>query len=387
MKKKFVHLCEEFEYTWIGKDNGMIPIYAREILGYESEIITCNLKNDLPDEIRGVKIVKIPRWIKKVRNFLPFIIFIKRLPTYYYLIKNAKEIDVLMLFHITKCSYWNAFFYKKFNPNGKIYVKSDFNLDVYKKEIARVEMRPKSIREYFKKRREIREYEKRKKLVKMVDKISYETINNYEVMKDNYAGISTIEKTLYLPNGYDDLDIEENYSIKKMEEKENIFITVGRLGTYEKNTEMLLDALSKIEMKNWKFYFIGSVEENFNKKIEEFYRKNPEKKENVVFTGEIKSKKELYEYYNRAKVFVLSSRYESFGIVLVEALAFNNYILSTDTGAIRDILSNNAGEIIDENNLIEKIKNIINNNVNIDTKNNTTDDFKYSKIIKRLEKI
>lgn len=387
MKKKFVHLCEEFEYTWIGKDNGMIPIYAKEVLGYEAEIITCNLKNDLPDEIRGVKIVKIPRFIRNIRNFLPFIIFIKRLPTHYYLIKNAKKIDILMLFHITKCSYWNAFFYKRFNPNGKIYIKCDFNLDVYRKEIARTEMKPKNLREYFRKNREIKEYNKRKKLVQMSDKISYETTNNYEVMKNEYAGVSTEGKVIYLPNGYDDLDIKENYSIKKMGEKENIFITVGRLGTYEKNTEMLLNSLSKVELKNWKFYFIGSIEETFHSKIEEFYKKNPDKKDRVVFTGEIKSKKELYEYYNRAKVFVLSSRYESFGIVLVEALAFNNYILSTDTGAIRDILSNNAGDIIDENNLVEKIKNIVNNNADIDTKNNMVDDFKYSNIIKRLEKI
>ena len=27
MKKTFLHISEEFEYTWLGKDNGMIPIY------------------------------------------------------------------------------------------------------------------------------------------------------------------------------------------------------------------------------------------------------------------------------------------------------------------------------------------------------------------------
>ncbi len=58
---KFVHICEEFEYTWIGKDNGMIPIYAHNVLGFESEIVTCNLKEDLPQDIRGVKIIKISR--------------------------------------------------------------------------------------------------------------------------------------------------------------------------------------------------------------------------------------------------------------------------------------------------------------------------------------
>lgn len=386
MRKNFVHICEEFEYTWIGKDNGMIPIYVHEILGYNSKIVTCDLKKDLPNEIRGVEVVKISRWIKKIGNFAPFIIFIKRIPLYYWLIKNAKNIDILMLFHITKCSYWNTYFYKKFNPNGKVYIKADFNLEVYKKELERTQMVPKNLKEFFRKRREIKEYNKRKKLVKMVDKISYETKKNYEIMKDNYAGVGVIGKTFYLPNGYDDIYLKNNFKIKKFEEKENIFLTVGRLGTYEKNTELILSTLEKIDLKNWKFYLIGPVEKEFKEKIDIFFENNPSKRENIIFTGIIKDKKELYNYYNRAKVFVLSSRYESFGIVLSEALAFNNYILSTDTGAIRDILNGSNGDIITaENNLADMMEEIINGKdivINDLTKSN---EFKYSNIIKKVQ--
>lgn len=384
MKKTFVHICEEFEYTWLGKDNGMIPIYVHEILGYDSKIVTCNLKKDLPEKIRGVEIIKIPRWIKKIGNFAPIVIFIKRIPLYYWLIKNAKSIDVLMLFHITKCSYWNTYFYKKFNPRGKVYVKADFNLEVYQKELERTVMTPKSLKEFFRKRREIKEYNKRRKLVRMVDNISYETKKNYDIMKDNYAGISTVEKTFYLPNGYDDMYIKQHFKINSFKEKENIFLTVGRLGTYEKNTELILNTLEKVDLKNWKFYFIGSVEQEFQEKINVFFEKNPSKKKNIIFTGIIKNKKELYDYYNRAKIFILSSRYESFGIVLSEALAFNNYILSTDTGAIRDILDGTNGEIINENNLSILMQEIINGK-NIVINDSKINEFKYSNIIKTLK--
>lgn len=387
MKKNFVHICEELEATWLGKDNAMIPIYTHEVLGYESEIVTCNLKNDLPDEYRGVKITKIPRWIKKVRNFLPIIIYIKRIPLYCWIIKNAKNIDILMLFHITKCSYWEAMLYRKFNPNGKIYVKADFNPKVYDKEMERQEIKPKNLREFFRKRREINEYNKRKKLVKIVDLISYETKEAFEKMKDSYAEVSTKNRTIYLPNGYDDKIIDE-IEKKSYEEKENIFITVGRLGTYEKNTELILEALEKVDLKDWKFYLIGSITDEFQKKIEEFYKKNPTKKEKVIFLGEIKNKKELYEYYNKAKVFVLTSRWESFGIVLVEALAFNNYILSTKIGAINDIFElENVGEIVTEKNLSNKIESIISrkriNFLNLETK----EKFKYTNIIKGLKEL
>ncbi|MGL5461026.1 MAG: glycosyltransferase [Cetobacterium sp.] len=392
-KKNFVHICEEFEYTWIGKDNGMIPIYVKEILDYESKIITCNLKNDLPDEIRDVEIIKIPRWLKKMKKFAPWVMFLKRIPLYRYICKNAKDIDVLMLFHITKCSYWNAYFYKKFNPHGKIFIKADFNLKVYEKEIEKTKMNPKNLREFFRKRREIKEYNKRKKLVSMADLISYETEEAYKKMKDSYAGISTKGKTIMLPNGYDDLLIKKNFKLKNYSEKENIFLTVGRLGTEEKNTEFLLKVLETTELKDWKFFFVGGIENKFQRKIDDFFQKFPEKKEQIIFTGIVKDRDVLYEYYNRSKVFVLPSKWESFGIVMVEALAFNNYILTSNTCAAKDITNDEeVGEIfpIDEmKTLKEKMEKIIDGKLDLAKKENKIihqkEKFKYSKLIERIK--
>lgn len=389
---KFVHICEEFEYTWIGKDNGMIPIYAHNVLGFESEIVTCDLKEDLPEDVRGVKIVKIPRWFKKMKKFAPWVMFIKRIPLYRYICKNAKDIDVLMLFHVTKCSYWNAFFYKKFNPNGKVFIKADFNLDVYEKEIKKTQMKPRNLREFFRKRREIKEYDKRKKLVQIANLISYETREAYDKMKNSYAGVSTEGRTILLPNGYDDLLIEKNFKLKNYEEKENIFLTVGRLGTEEKNTEFLLKVLEKVDLKDWKFFFIGSIESKFQKKIDDFFQRFPEKKESIIFTGIVKDRELLYEYYNRSKVFILPSKWESFGIVMVEAMAFNNYVLTSNTCAAKDITdAEKVGEIfsiVDENELIEKVRKIIDGKIDLQKKEKLIDNyknrFKYSSIIKSL---
>lgn len=389
---KFVHICEEFEYTWIGKDNGMIPIYAHNVLGFESEIVTCDLKEDLPEDVRGVKIVKIPRWFKKMKKFAPWVMFIKRIPLYRYICKNAKDIDVLMLFHVTKCSYWNAFFYKKFNPNGKVFIKADFNLGVYEKEIKKTQMKPRNLREFFRKRREIKEYDKRKKLVQIANLISYETREAYDKMKNSYAGVSTEGRTILLPNGYDDLLIEKNFKLKNYEEKENIFLTVGRLGTEEKNTEFLLKVLEKVDLKDWKFFFIGSIESKFQKKIDDFFQRFPEKKESIIFTGIVKDRELLYEYYNRSKVFILPSKWESFGIVMVEAMAFNNYVLTSNTCAAKDITdTEKVGEIfsiVDENELIEKVRKIIDGKIDLQKKEKLIDNyknrFKYSSIIKSL---
>jgi len=391
MKKTFLHISEEFEYTWIGKDNGMIPIYMNEELGYESKILTVNLKKDLPDEVRGIKIIKVKRIFSFLSNFAYWTKLVKRINIFKYLIKNAKNIDVLMLFHVSRCSYWYAYFYKKYNPNGKIYIKADFNLGVYKKEWSIVNSKPKSLREFFKKRRESQEYSKRKKLIPMVDLISYESFEAFNYMKDSYAGVDTKNKTMYFPNGYDNKVIDK-IKIKSFKEKENIILTVGRLGTKEKNTELLLETLKEVDLKDWKVYLVGSIDKNFIEHKEKFFEDNPNLKEKIIFTGEIKDKEKLYEYYNKVKVFVLPSKWESFGIVMVEAMAFGNYIITSNTCAANDITNNNSiGKIIEidsKSQLKKEIEKAVQEKIELKNKYEETLkyvlNFKYSNLIKKL---
>lgn len=391
MKRTFLHISEEFEYTWIGKDNGMIPIYMNEELSYESKILTVNLKKDLPDEVRGIKIIKVKRIFSFLSNFAYWTKLVKRINIFKYLIKNAKNIDVLMLFHVSRCSYWYAYFYKKYNPNGKIYIKADFNLGVYKKEWSIVNSKPKSLREFFKKRRESQEYSKRKKLIPMVDLISYESFEAFNYMKDSYAGVDTKNKTMYFPNGYDNKVIDK-IKIKSFKEKENIILTVGRLGTKEKNTELLLETLKEVDLKDWKVYLVGSIDKNFIEHKEKFFEDNPNLKEKIIFTGEIKDKEKLYEYYNKVKVFVLPSKWESFGIVMVEAMAFGNYIITSNTCAANDITNNNSiGKIIEidsKSQLKKEIEKAVQEKIELKNKYEETLkyvlNFKYSNLIKKL---
>jgi len=70
-------------------------------------------------------------------------------------------------------------------------------------------------------------------------------------------------------------------------------------------------------------------------------------KEKITFLGNIEDREQLYNLYNRAKIFVMTSNFESFGLVMVEAGYFGNYILTTNVISAMDITDNEkCGDVV-----------------------------------------
>ena len=89
--------------------------------------------------------------------------------------------------------------------------------------------------------------------------------------------------------------------------------------------------------------------------------------ENLVFIGPL-SWEELVPYYHKADAFVLFSDYETFLIVLLEAMATGTPIISTAVGIAQNLPSQ-CGLLVERNN-IEDLKNkmlqIVNGNTSFD---------------------
>lgn len=111
------------------------------------------------------------------------------------------------------------------------------------------------------------------------------------------------------------------------------FLAVGRL-TYAKGFELLIDAfarLSKTEY-DWRLIILGDgpdrgdllrlIEE---KGVEDRVRIDP-------FT------KNVQEYYSQASVFVLSSRWEGWGLVITEAMSHGLPVIASDLPVVHEIL-------------------------------------------------
>lgn len=358
-RKNLTLFFEFFDHEHLGKDPFMVPYYLGKIMNYEVKIIypLTESNKDLPSNIKGVSLCPLTIGTSKDAVAESF-----ARATYSYIWQHAKEIDVLMRFFDVDVSRKSAMIYKLRNPKGKVYIKMDVNPYGINDKAPSF---PRNLLASIKGRI----------LKSFVDVISCETQLALQKLKAspnpyNHWG----KKIVFMPNGFDEellssLHIDE----EKYAEKENVMITVGRLGTPQKNTPMLLQALAKADLKDWKVYLIGPIDSSLQPEIDAFYQQNPEKKNQVIFTGAIYDKKELWEFYNRSKAFILTSKWEGFALVYTEAQRFRNYIVSTKVGAASDVIEDGKyGDFIEQDDfegLAKKIDDIVSGSTDIDVYN------------------
>ena len=349
-KKKIVTLFSSKILNYhLVKDLGMVPYTFTKIFDFNSELVVFENKKEnysyLENEVKGLKLSFIKRGLKIAYLNIYF-------STLSYLFKNSKNIDILNLYHFGFDSIIYGIVYKKINPKGKLYLKLDTKTWVLKENL---EVKNKNRFWWNSYKLKFRLYF----IKKILDIASYENISSKNEIKE--AIPEFFSKFIHIPNGVSNKGEDKVFSFN---EKENIIITVGRIGTYEKDNQKLLKVISEINLKNWKVFFIGPVEKKFEKEIDDYFEQNQNLKDKVLITD----KEELFTYYNRAKVFCLTSRFEGFALVFPEALYARNYILTTNVGGAEDITK--FGEIgyifNDDIELKNRLKEIISEKINIE---------------------
>lgn len=323
MKKIFVTIFDRTKNFHLVKDVGQIPYHISKEHEYISKILTCkneNIYTYLNDEVKGLQLEFINNLKILKINFA--VIF--------YLIKNAKKIDILHQFHIRNYTLLYAMIYKIFNRKGINYIKADAN----EKDLLQ--------------RGSIIKKKYYKIIDKYVDFISFETNEIVKLVQEEKVFLKT--KFFKISNG-----IDEEY-LKKLDlnnidcsKKENIIIYVARIGSYQKNTELFLNAIEKVQLQDWKVYLIGEVDDNFKPFIKTYFDRNKNLVDKVIFKGNITSREKIYKYYKRSKIFCMTSRYEGFPLVYPEAIYFGNFILTTDVSGSKDITDNQKyGKIVSD---------------------------------------
>ncbi len=112
------------------------------------------------------------------------------------------------------------------------------------------------------------------------------------------------------------------------------FLAVGRFSRRHKGFDLLIEAFRIFAKENgeWTLDIVGKgVEEPIYRKMIKDYQLE-ERIHIHPFTNNIQ------KYYSEAQVYVLSSRWEGFGLVLVEAMAHGLPVISSDLPTSREIM-------------------------------------------------
>jgi glycosyltransferase involved in cell wall biosynthesis len=352
MSRTFVTIFPICENVHLTKDLGQIPYFLHKKYGYDSKIVSYKNSQEysnLENEVKGLKLEFLEnkgRWRFVEKAVVD------------YLRENAKKIDVLNLYLFSKHSFVYGLVYKRYNPSGKVFLK----LDGYNDTFAPGTSISHSVNPF--KNIFFRYLEK--KFLKKVNLISIENSEGESLVKSKFPLHS--EKVFYLPVGVNDLFLKEMFEgrTRNFDEKENIILTVGRIGESIKNNEMMLNAFALLKSEDWKLVMVGKVNPGFHKFIDDYFLTHPHLKEKIEFTDEIRDRKKLYEWYNRSKIFCMTSIRESFCHSIAEALYFGNYVVGTEgIMSMKDItLEGKLGAIVANNDhkaLAQKLQDLMDN--------------------------
>jgi len=143
------------------------------------------------------------------------------------------------------------------------------------------------------------------------------------------------------PNKYSKDIIHKNFGILN---DETMVLSLQRLHKL-KSVEYLINAIPGVTKKspNVKFIIVGEGPQK--KELEELVKKG-DIEDNVIFTGFVPHGEKLLLLLSSCDIFAFHSNYESFGIVLVEAMASGKPVISTDVGAIPEIVDDGKTGII-----------------------------------------
>ncbi len=295
------------------KDCGIIPYLFHKNYDFHSVLVGYNAKPPylpyLDTYLKGVEIefLKDDKLETRIK----------------YIEDNNQKIDLLILYGAYYQYVSMVDCYRKYRPDGKIYFATDLNSygmdhilhDTYewKNLLSQCDVVAASCR-------------------KMQRNLSMKWSAVIDLIRNGWYNFTNVK--------FDNL----------LEKKENIILTVGRIGSPQKRNEILLEAFAACsdEITNWRLRLVGNIDPNFKKYIDKFFKIYPHLKDRIDFVGLVEDKLKLAEEYKKAKIFAITSIYEG-GTpnVIAEALFAGCYIVTSDIdGALDATDEGRCGQVV-----------------------------------------
>lgn len=185
-------------------------------------------------------------------------------------------------------------------------------------------------------------------------------VNEYYISTFTEWGIKK-EKLVYIPNGVDIKKFSPGKSsVKKKFKDDKLIVYFGRLH-YQKNVDLLIKSFKDIKnnISNAKLVIIGDGSD-----FDKLKKMSSENNDDIIMTGYLPNDDDLVDYLRAADVAVFPSRGENASFTIMEAMACELPVISSDVGNAKDILDNGRGIILEkytEEEIVEKCIYILSN--------------------------
>lgn len=232
--------------------------------------------------------------------------------------------------------------------------------------------------------------EKYNKIIAICDEMKEELTDIYPNLKERIIRIYNpfnFSRVLNLKDDLSELNEKDRNLLK-----EDYCIAISRLDTVQKDYKTLLKAFKILKSKgiNKKLYIVGDgpSKEEIENTIREY-----DLIEEVKLLGRFKNP---YIWLNNADFFIHSSKYEGFGLVLIEAAILDKLVISSNCPVgPTEILENGKSGILfnvgESEELAEKIEKVLNDknlrNRYILSMKKRREDFKKENVLKEYEKL
>ena len=274
------------------KDCGLIPYLLHKNHGFRSVMVGLKVDDNYPylEYVHGLEL-----------DFLPEDTFVNA---------HAVDMDLLILYGAYPDYVPLVKHYKHVRPDGKIYLATDMN-------IAWADRLPHEEPAY-------------KKFLHTCDVIAASSRATQRYLSAKWS----VPVELIRNGWYNFFDVDFN-GVRK----ENVILTVGRIGSTQKQNHVLLEAFAKVagDLPDWNVHLVGNIDDSFKPYIEKYFATYPNLRGRVEFTGLIEDKAALMDEYKRAKIFCLTSTFEGAPNVAAEALFAGDYMITSAVDAQGDI--------------------------------------------------
>lgn len=184
-------------------------------------------------------------------------------------------------------------------------------------------------------------------------------IGTYRNKVDKYLALTEFSKDLFLQIGlpYEKVQVKPNFTIKsnvnKKKHRKKQVVFVGRI-TEDKGIDILLKAFSHITDRYINLMIIGEGEDK------DKYKEKYENDGRITWLGN-QPKEVVFQSISESTVLVMASKmYETFGLVLTEAMSMGTPVIAPNHGSFPKIIKNGVhGLTYEKDNFCELEKKII----------------------------